>query len=219
MNAPEARRQLTTAANPDAHSDYVVGIETETPPLPGLGGVRVALRYVPDKLILRPACLEGYLSALACPQWTSLEALALFTTSEQHFVIIHPQLALLLFLAVARYALLVKNRLHDLRVDHLLFHRNRRAFYFLARLIGRFLAGLFFARLLALDRELLSSGNLVDQLPHFRRLLFSQESLSMNTLPTIVARHGHDSCATEQAEKVEEVSFSAHEIDPILNHE
>ena len=77
MNAPEARRQLSTAANPDAHSDYVVGIEIETPPLPGLGGVRVALRYVPDKLILRPACLEGYLSALACPQWTSLEALAL----------------------------------------------------------------------------------------------------------------------------------------------
>ena len=77
MNAPQARRLLSTAANPDTHTDYVVGIEAETPPLPGLGGVRVALRYVPDKLILGPVCLEGYLSALACPQWTTLEGLAL----------------------------------------------------------------------------------------------------------------------------------------------
>ena len=77
MNAPQARRLLSTAANPDTHTDYVVGIEAETPPLPGLGGVRVALRYVPDKLILQPACLVGYLSALACPQWTTLEGLAL----------------------------------------------------------------------------------------------------------------------------------------------
>ena len=77
MNAPETRRLLSTAANPDAHTDYVVAIEAETPSLPALGGIRVALRYVPDKLILRPAGLEGYLAALAHRKWTTLEGLAI----------------------------------------------------------------------------------------------------------------------------------------------
>jgi 7-cyano-7-deazaguanine reductase len=77
MNAPQAHQLLSTAANPDPHTDYVVGIDAETPPLPALGGVRVALRYVPDKLILRPACLDGYLAALARRQWPALEGLAI----------------------------------------------------------------------------------------------------------------------------------------------
>jgi 7-cyano-7-deazaguanine reductase len=77
MNATQLRRLLATAANPDVHADYVVGIEAETPALSALGTVRLALRYVPDKRILRPACLDGYLAALARRQWISLEGLAL----------------------------------------------------------------------------------------------------------------------------------------------
>lgn len=114
MNAPEARRLLSTAANPDTHTDYVVGIEAETPPLPGLGGVRVTLRYVPDKLILGPVCLDGYLSALACHPWTTLEDLALALRDDLNDVLvprwlelsIHPMEALSAF----RHGVLVEDR-------------------------------------------------------------------------------------------------------------
>lgn len=114
MNAPEARPLLSTAANPDAHSDYVVGIEAETPLLPGLGGVRVALRYVPDKLILQPACLDGYLSALACPQWTTLEALALALQDDLNDALVPRWLELSIHpleaLSAVRHSVLVEDR-------------------------------------------------------------------------------------------------------------
>jgi hypothetical protein len=114
MNAPQARRLLSTNANPDTHNDYVVGIEAETPPLPGLGGVRVALRYVPDKLILGPVCLDGYLSALAGRPWTTLEGLALALRDDLNDVLVPRWLELSICpteaLSAIRHGILVEDR-------------------------------------------------------------------------------------------------------------
>ena len=72
-----ARRQLLLHdANPSGRIDYVVSlsgpIPGDTPPFPA----RLSLRYVPDRLILRPDCLKAYLAALRGMEWSALEALA-----------------------------------------------------------------------------------------------------------------------------------------------
>lgn len=66
------RHLLTTAPNPDARHDYLVDLEGE--PIPG---TRLAVRYVPDRLIADPAGFAAYLRALAGPAGGGLEALAL----------------------------------------------------------------------------------------------------------------------------------------------
>lgn len=114
MNAPPARRLLSTAANPDTHSDYVVDIGAETPMLPSLGAVRVTLRYVPDKLILLPACLDGYMAALARRKWTTLEGFAIALRDDLNDelvprwleISVHPAEAL----TAVRHGVLVEDR-------------------------------------------------------------------------------------------------------------
>ncbi|WP_142848900.1 hypothetical protein [Telmatospirillum sp. J64-1] len=74
MNGPGIRRGLlATATNPSARLDYVVTLAGS---LPGPCPARLRLRYVPDRLILRPTALPPYLEHLGGMGWDSLEAAA-----------------------------------------------------------------------------------------------------------------------------------------------
>ncbi len=78
LPAPSDRRQLVrTVPNPGPGADYIVLFEIETTPSFSLGPLKFVARYVPDKLLLDPACLADYLHALTQPEWPTLEAVAL----------------------------------------------------------------------------------------------------------------------------------------------
>ncbi|TWA87755.1 hypothetical protein FBZ83_101621 [Azospirillum brasilense] len=53
------REFLTTAANPDARHDYLVELHGEPAP-----GIRLTLRYVPDRAVGTPDGVAAYLGAL-----------------------------------------------------------------------------------------------------------------------------------------------------------
>lgn len=73
----DRRDLLRTMPNPDPISDYVVRFEIESTPSFALGPLKFVARYVPDKVLLDPSCLNEYLLALTQPEWPALEALAL----------------------------------------------------------------------------------------------------------------------------------------------
>lgn len=75
MDTLQRRETLRTAPNPDTRMDYVSTLEGGLP-WRGGGRTRIAIRYVPDRLILDPAGLPAYLAALAAAEWPTLEALA-----------------------------------------------------------------------------------------------------------------------------------------------
>ena len=53
------REQLTTVPSPDARHDYLVDLAGDPTP-----GTRLAIRYVPDRLIATPEGFAAYLAAL-----------------------------------------------------------------------------------------------------------------------------------------------------------
>ncbi|WP_431860332.1 hypothetical protein [Azospirillum sp.] len=65
------RERLTTAPNPDARHDYLVTLTGEPQP-----GMRLELRYVPDRWVIDPAGFAAYLGELTTFPG-GLEALAL----------------------------------------------------------------------------------------------------------------------------------------------
>ena len=76
MSAPSdptgRRDRLSATANPDQTIDYLVGLHGVLP-----CARAIAVRFVPDKLILGAAAFDGYLAALGAEDWPSPEALAL----------------------------------------------------------------------------------------------------------------------------------------------
>ncbi len=69
---PERREILETRPNPQTGLDYLVAIDAEAS-----SGRDIRLRYVPDKLLLRPDAFDTYLSALTSKDELPAEELAL----------------------------------------------------------------------------------------------------------------------------------------------
>jgi len=69
---PERREILETRPNPKMGLDYLVAIDTAASP-----SRVIRLRYVPDKLLLRPVAFETYLSAITASDDPPAEELAL----------------------------------------------------------------------------------------------------------------------------------------------
>lgn len=74
MDTIQRRETLATEANPDTRMDYVATLEGVLPWHDGTA--RITIRYVPDRLILKPEGVAPYLDALAATEWSGLEALA-----------------------------------------------------------------------------------------------------------------------------------------------
>ena len=74
--AAARRGHLVTLANPSPRLDYVVihegTLRTEAP----ARQIALALRYVPDRLILAAEALEAYFALLSAEPWSSLEEIA-----------------------------------------------------------------------------------------------------------------------------------------------
>lgn len=69
------RELLTTVANPDARHDYLVELSGEP-----AEGVRLTVRYVPDRLVAGPDAFAAYLAS--APADGTLEGLALSTLDD-----------------------------------------------------------------------------------------------------------------------------------------
>lgn len=70
------RKLLITAANPAQRLDYVITIARKLSLGSGAGEAALALRYIPDRLILDQAAIAAYMRALEQLAGTGLEALA-----------------------------------------------------------------------------------------------------------------------------------------------
>lgn len=77
MDAIVRRGHLTTAANPNSRTDYIVALSGKIGAL-----YTVDIRYIPDEAILIPDSLATYLGTLATVQWPHLEALAASIVSD-----------------------------------------------------------------------------------------------------------------------------------------
>lgn len=69
----QRRECLMTSINPRAQHDYLVDFEG----IIGNDGVRLLIRYVPDRAIIDAGSFAGYLATLATWQWPAPEALAM----------------------------------------------------------------------------------------------------------------------------------------------
>lgn len=70
--SPERREILKTRPNPQSGLDYLVAIDAAAS-----SGRDIRLRYVPDKLLLRPDAFDAYLTALTSMDELPAEELAL----------------------------------------------------------------------------------------------------------------------------------------------
>ncbi len=73
MDLLKRRALLDTQSNPDTGHDYVVTLSGS---VAGLRTTTVTLRYVPDRSILTPSSLEGYLKTIGELNWSGLEEAA-----------------------------------------------------------------------------------------------------------------------------------------------
>jgi len=76
MERLQRRALLDTASNPDGSIDYVTGVEGIFSFDDDGTCASVIVRYVPDRLILKPNTVEDYLSALESAHWETIEEVA-----------------------------------------------------------------------------------------------------------------------------------------------
>lgn len=81
-NAFKRREILESLANPGGKDDYVIGLRGRM--RTGREGeeATVVIRYIPDRLILKPESLESYLRAVEAMDWDSLERIAVTITKD-----------------------------------------------------------------------------------------------------------------------------------------
>lgn len=75
MDVLTRRSNLDTRANPGQRLDYISELEGQVSQSGLAGPVQVAIRYVPDRLIVEPGSFGRYLGALGGVTWQSLEEL------------------------------------------------------------------------------------------------------------------------------------------------
>ena len=76
MDTRARRALLGTAPNPGGEGDYLVLLAGRIPCSGDIGPTTVTLRYVPDRLLVRPATFGTYLEALGAEAAHSLEEVA-----------------------------------------------------------------------------------------------------------------------------------------------
>ncbi len=82
MDILERRSLIATMPNPDSRLDYVTALKGTIPPGEEGWETTIALRYVPDKLIIEPAAFGRYLEALKGPKRGSLEEVAVTVLND-----------------------------------------------------------------------------------------------------------------------------------------
>ncbi len=75
-NAFQRREILDSLGNPGGKDDYVIGLRGRMRTDREGAEATVVIRYIPDKLILKPESLQTYLDALEAMEWDSLERIA-----------------------------------------------------------------------------------------------------------------------------------------------
>lgn len=76
MDLLRRRALLETQPNPDTGHDFVVTMRGTVSGLFAHGRATVTLRYVPDRSLLSPSSLEGYLKTIGELDWSSFEGAA-----------------------------------------------------------------------------------------------------------------------------------------------
>ena len=82
MDVLARRTLIATGANPDPRLDYVVGLEGSVAAVGNTTPIAINLRYIPDKVIVKPTSFSRYLEALASIVWPSIEELAVTLLSD-----------------------------------------------------------------------------------------------------------------------------------------
>ncbi len=75
MQILDRRELLRCLPNPATGLDYMSKFAGQIKNLPSVEFFTVEIRYVPDRLVLDPACLGVYLSELSGREWSPLETL------------------------------------------------------------------------------------------------------------------------------------------------
>lgn len=82
MDIDERRALLTTSPNPDETLDYITGLQGALQIFNHGKPAHLAIRYVPDRLIVNPEAFGQYLAALSGQEWQTLEQLATTVLSD-----------------------------------------------------------------------------------------------------------------------------------------
>jgi hypothetical protein len=82
MGINERRALLTTTPNPDETLDYITGLQGALQVFDHGKPAHLAIRYVPDRLIVNPDSFGRYLAALSGQEWQTLEQLATTVLSD-----------------------------------------------------------------------------------------------------------------------------------------
>ena len=82
MDTQERRRLIKLETNPDIKLDYIISISSHFITKEVFENSIVSLRYVPDKLIIRPESFGYYLRELGMLRWEALEDIAATTLND-----------------------------------------------------------------------------------------------------------------------------------------
>ena len=82
MDKNDRRALLTTSPNPDETLDYITGLQGALQIFNHGKPAHLAIRYVPDRLIVNPEAFGQYLAALSGQEWQTLEQLATTVLSD-----------------------------------------------------------------------------------------------------------------------------------------
>lgn len=82
MDIDERRALLTTSPNPDETLDYITGLQGALQIFNHGKPAHLAIRYVPDRLIVNPEAFGQYLAALSGQEWQTLEQLVTTVLSD-----------------------------------------------------------------------------------------------------------------------------------------
>ncbi|OSQ39666.1 hypothetical protein [Thalassospira mesophila] len=78
----ERRNLLETETNPGIQFDYVVTLQSELGGAQNVFPARLTLRYIPDRLILKPACLATYFQEIETIVFDNLEQAAVLLMED-----------------------------------------------------------------------------------------------------------------------------------------
>ena len=78
----ERRNLIETEANPGPQLDYVVTLHSELRGAQNVFPARLSLRYVPDRLLLKPGCLATYFQEIETIDFINLEQAAVLLMED-----------------------------------------------------------------------------------------------------------------------------------------
>lgn len=82
MDLRTRRSILSSQENPDQRLDYVVSLKATIETSLSGSPVEACLRYVPDRVVLKPESLDDYLTQVGAVQWSSPEEFAVTVLND-----------------------------------------------------------------------------------------------------------------------------------------